>query len=92
VLGKQLFYSQEELALPVLAGPQRLPNGAFRFTFTNNQGSGIPFTVLATTNLALPVAQWANLGAPVYLGGGQYQITDLQATNRPRRFYLVTSP
>jgi hypothetical protein len=52
------------------------------------------FTVLASTNVALPFNQWSNLGTAVEspLGSGQYPFTDPQATNYSRRFYKVTSP
>jgi len=48
--------------------------------------------VLASTNVALPFAQWSILGAPVESTPGTYQFTDPQATNSPQRFYRVTSP
>ena len=52
------------------------------------------FTVLASTNVALPLAQWSNLG-PVFespFGSGKYPVSDPQATNYNQRFYRVTSP
>jgi hypothetical protein len=70
----------------------RLGNGSVSFTLTNY--SDMLFTVLASTNLALPLSQWSNLGTAVEspLGSGQYPFTDLQATNYSRRFYKATSP
>ncbi len=70
----------------------RLGNGSVSFTLTNY--SDMSFTVLASTNLALPFNQWSNLGTAVEspLGSGQYPFTDLPATNYSRRFYSVTSP
>jgi hypothetical protein len=50
------------------------------------------FTVLASTNVALPLGQWSILGAPVQYLPWRYQFTDLDATNYPRRFYRVVSP
>jgi hypothetical protein len=67
-----------------------LPGGAFQISFTNLSGLG--FTVLATTNLALPLSNWTVLGAPTEAPPGQYQFTDAQATNNPQRFYRVRSP
>ncbi len=66
--------------------------GAFQFGFTNLLGGS--FSVLSTTNLALPLNQWSNLGAAVEMppGSGNFQFTDPQATNGPRRFYRVRSP
>jgi DNA-binding beta-propeller fold protein YncE len=77
---------------PNLTGVQMLGNGVIQFSFTNI--SSASFTVLATTNVALPLNQWANLGAAVEspAGSGQFQFTDPQATNNVQRFYRVSSP
>jgi hypothetical protein len=70
----------------------RLGNGAVSFTLTNY--SDMSFTVLASTNVALPFSQWSNLGTTVEspFGSGQYPFTDVQATNYSRRFYTVEQP
>jgi hypothetical protein len=75
-----------------LTGPTCLGNGSFKFGFTNY--TDISFTVLASTNLALPLNLWSNLGAAVEapVGSGQFQFTDPQATNNAQRFYRVSSP
>jgi hypothetical protein len=73
-----------------LTNPARLPNGSFHFAFTNS--SGLPFTVLTSTNVALPLTNWSVLGVPIEGPLGQYQFTDPQATNSARRFYRVRSP
>ena len=70
----------------------RLGNGSVSFTLTNY--SDMSFTVLASTNLALPFNQWSNLGTSVESppGSGQYPFTDTQATNYSQRYYGVASP
>jgi hypothetical protein len=70
----------------------KLGNGSVSFTLTNY--SDMSFTVLASTNLALPFSQWSNLGTMVEspLGSGQYPFIDLNATNYSQRFYDVASP
>jgi hypothetical protein len=77
---------------PSLLIGERRTNGVFGFGFTNI--SGASFTVFATTNLALPLNTWSNLGPAVESppGSGQYQFTDPQATNYAWRFYRVRSP
>jgi hypothetical protein len=67
-------------------------NGIFGFGFTNVHGAS--FTVFASTNLALPLNAWSNLGSPVESpsGSGHYHFTDPQATNSTQRFYRVRSP
>lgn len=74
----------------VLANAVRQVNGAFQFNFTN--APGITCTVLASTNPALPVANWSVLGAATEISAGQYQFTDLKAANNPQCFYRVRSP
>jgi hypothetical protein len=88
-----LFTTTSAQAQPVsfsLNGAVTLPGGAFQFSFTNL--SGLSFTVLAATNVALPLSNWTVLGAPIEGPSGQYQFTDSQATNTPIRFYRVSSP
>lgn len=52
--------TQVTVTPPQLINAQLLGNGAFQFTFTNTPGT--TFTVLGTTNLALPLTNWVNLG------------------------------
>jgi len=73
-----------------ITGAVKVAGGAFQFGFTNLSGEG--FTVLSTTNLALPLSNWTALGAPVESPAGHYQFTDTQATNKATRFYRVSSP
>jgi len=73
-----------------LTGTPLSAGGGFQLNFTNLTGLG--FTVLGSTNAALPVVQWTVLGAPVENPPGRYQFTDPQATNNVRRFYRVRSP
>jgi hypothetical protein len=80
-----------QYTLPViLTGAAKLTNGAFQFAFTNTSGG--TNTVLATTNLLLPLTNWTVLGTVTDSPPGQFQFTDPQATNRPLRFYRVRSP
>lgn len=74
---------------PTLTGPQILDDGSFQFAFTNSVGA--LFGVLATTNLSLPLTNWTPLGGVVEISPGQFQFTDLQATNNPQQFYLIRS-
>jgi hypothetical protein len=71
---------------PKLKGA-RLANGNFQLTFTNV--TSLNFNVLASTNVALAMTNWQNLGAPSESAVGSYYFTD---TNRPApkfRFYRV---
>ena len=75
-----------------MTGLTRLGNGAIQFTFTNYTDAS--FTVLASTNLALPTSTWNILGHALEspIGSDQYPFTDPQATNITQRFYRVRMP
>ena len=64
--------------------------GAFQFGFTNTPNSS--FTVLASSDVALPPSNWTLLGSVTETSPGQFQFSDPQATNNPQRFYRVRSP
>jgi|GEM_PF-640785 len=90
------FSASPAVVLPVqpvtitASSVQRLSSGAFQFGFTNV--TGVIFSVLSTTNAALPLAQWQNLGHPTEVTSGQYQFTDTQATNVVQRYYRLSQP
>lgn len=73
-----------------LTDAKQLTNGAFQFSFTNSVGA--LFGVLASTNPAQPSSNWTALGGVTEVSPGQFQFTDLQATNTPRRFYRLRAP
>jgi len=90
VLGESIAVTQtNSLVTPPHLGAQLLGNGAFQFTFTNNPGT--TFTVLATTNLTLPLTNWINLGTLSNISPGVFQFTVQPLTNS-KEFYRVTSP
>jgi uncharacterized delta-60 repeat protein len=76
--------------ITTLTGAKTLTNGAFQFCFTNSVGALLG--VLATTNPALPLSNWTALGGVMEVCPGQFQFTDLQATNAPQCFYRLRSP
>jgi mannan endo-1,4-beta-mannosidase len=63
--------------------------GAFQLNGTGPRGS--TYHMLASTNLALPMASWSVLTNATF-SGGVFTLTDKQATNYPRRFYRVVTP
>jgi hypothetical protein len=54
--------------------------------------SGASFTVLCSTNVALPVAQWAAIGSMTEISPGQYQFVDPQPSTNPQCYYRIRSP
>ncbi len=73
-----------------IANLTRLGDGTVQFNFANL--SGPTYAVLASTNVAAPIANWLNLGTPTELPTGVFTFTDLQATNHPQRYYRVVKP
>ena len=64
-------------------------SGTFQFSFTN--APGLDFTVLQTTNIALPATNWTSLGSATEVSPGQFQFTDSQPVTS-ERFYRVQAP
>ncbi len=75
---------------PVLRQPRLQPGGGLGFSFSNVPNAD--FTVVVSTNLALPLNQWSILGPATQNSPGQYQFTDLTTTHSRTRFYQVISP
>jgi len=73
----------------VLTGASTIAGGGFYFTFTNVPGGS--FSVLSTTNVMQPATNWTVIGSATEVSPGQYEFTDLSATNR-QQFYRVRSP
>jgi hypothetical protein len=65
-------------------------NGVFQFAFGDTQNAS--FTVLTSTNLSLPFAQWTVAGMASNIGPDLFEFTEPQATNDSQRFYTVRSP
>jgi len=74
---------------PILANPMRLPDG--NFSLVINGGNGQGYSVLSSTNLALPLSSWSILQSGT-LSGSPLVFSDLTATNHPLRFYTISSP
>lgn len=77
-------------SVSAITGATISPDGSFRFAYTNTPGN--TFIVLATTNLAIPLANWFVVGTATETpaASGQYQFVDPGAgTNFDRRHYIV---
>jgi hypothetical protein len=90
LLGQNIPVTQQGVTPPVLTGVQLLGNGVLQFSFTNNPGGS--FTVLATTNLSLPLNDWTVAGAAMNIGSGVFQFISPPTTNDAQCFYTVRSP
>lgn len=88
-IGSDVSFTTLPVPAPKLYSPVVLGNGSFQFAFTNL--SGVSFSVLTTTNVALPLNQWQVIGVPTESPAGQYQFTDAQGTNA-QRYYMIRQP
>jgi sugar lactone lactonase YvrE len=89
LLGQPISITQVLPPCPTLFGARMLAKGVFQAAFSNSDGAAT-FTVLYSTNPALPIAQWAVLGPATNVAPGLFQFTDTQATDS-QRFYSVRS-
>jgi len=58
-------------------------------------GGGIPggaYSVLASTNLALPLTQWQRVATNSFDSAGDFQFTNAVASNAPAQFFLLQAP
>jgi hypothetical protein len=67
-----------------------LGGNILQFGFSNTQTASL--TVLATTNLSLPLSNWTVVGMASNTGPGQFQFTSQPTTNDSQLFYVVRSP
>lgn len=93
--GGDLTFTAAKAVQPIilkLTAASQITGGAFQFSFTNLSGLG--FTVLGTTNLALPLTNWTILGSAMEspAGSGNYQFSDTQNTNQVTQYYRVRWP
>lgn len=73
---------------PVLSSFGPLTGSSFPLTFSGP--SGQTYKVLASTNVALPIASWMQLTSGTF-GASAVTYTDTAATNTAR-FYRIVSP
>ena len=59
---------------------------------TNNSGAGGTFHVLTSTNIALPVTNWAVLTNGTFDSSGNFNTTNAIDSTKPRSFYLLQVP
>ena len=91
LLGQTISITQGLIGTPPnLTGVQMLANGAIQFSFTNNPSAS--FTVLSTTNISLPLANWTVVGSATNISSDLFQFTSQPTTNDRQRYYRVRSP
>jgi autotransporter-associated beta strand protein len=74
---------------PAITGIAPGAGGSFSISGTGTIVA--PFGILTSTNVALPLANWINLGGGTF-SNGQFVFTDFSATNAPQRYYRLVTP
>ncbi|HLP78369.1 MAG TPA: autotransporter-associated beta strand repeat-containing protein [Candidatus Paceibacterota bacterium] len=65
-----------------------LSSGSLVFSGTNGTPNGT-FTVLSTTNLALPLSSWSTETTGNFNGSGAFSVTNPVSSSVPQKFYLL---
>jgi hypothetical protein len=65
--------------------------GSLVFSGTNGL-AGSAFQVLASTNVALPLSSWTQVGSGNFDGAGNFSVTNTIQANEPQRFFLLRLP
>ncbi len=90
VLGKSITLTQSGAAKPVLGRSVWLPDGAFQLNFTGT--AGLSYSVLSSTDLAMPLGAWTVAGPAANTTGGQFQFTTPVLPGAAARFFLLNAP
>ncbi len=88
-LGNDLCFTTEDVPRTITGCSVKAAGGC-QFQFTGATGSS--YTVLGTTNMALPPGNWLPLGTATEISPGLYQFTDGAAANQAARFYRLRWP
>ncbi len=78
-----------EVPRPRIVEFGRASDGSFKLAGTGPDAA--TYRILATTNIGLPLLEWAEIGSGSFVGWA-FSFTDLNATNYPQRFYSVVTP
>jgi hypothetical protein len=86
----ELYDPASVVATPAWLSLAKLSDEKVRITFRDTPG--LSFSVLTTTDLAIPVNQWPSVGIAVETSPGHYLFTDSSTANVSQRFFRVRSP
>ncbi len=75
---------------PLLGDATTPTPGQFAFQFAGNPNAA--YSVLASTNLLLPLTNWTDLGPATLLSNDLFQYLDSHTASYPQRFYRLRSP
>jgi len=76
---------------PAITGFVQATNGSFLVSGTNGT-PGFGYYVLTTTNLALPLSQWAAVATNVFDANGNFAFTNAPGVGAPQNYFLLKLP
>jgi hypothetical protein len=74
-------------SLPPVSATGSVDGNQFKLQFTGF--TNLSYSVIGTTNLTLPVANWSSLGAAQWLSNNVFEFTDAVGPDQGQRFYRV---
>jgi len=94
------FGALYDLSIPALKmdPPQKAPANTFQLTVRTATGAALDtnrmstFELRASTNPALAASSWTKLTNTFFLTNGMARVTNVDGSNFPRRFFLVSEP
>ena len=76
---------------PPAIGGIALTNGSVLISGLGGPSNSV-YYVLASTNLALPLSNWARVATNQFNGAGNFAVTNALEPGQPQRFYLIQLP
>jgi len=74
----------------VFTGASSPAPGQLQFLFNGNTGAG--YTVLAATNMTLPLTNWTAVGVATQVAIGMFQFSTMQPSNAIQYYYRLRQP
>jgi autotransporter-associated beta strand protein len=66
--------------------------GPGNFQFSGQGPTNATYSIVASTNVALPLSEWGVVSSGTFSANGTFTFSDPQAGTHPQRFYRVVSP
>jgi len=93
--GESANSAQASATTPALPPPHvvqaSIAGGNVVFSGTNGLPGGT-YEVLSSTNLAMPLTNWTQVGAGHFDGNGNFSVSNALNASDPQRFYLLRQP
>jgi len=93
--GESANSAQTSATTPALPPPQivqaSIAGGNVVFSGTNGLPGGT-YELVSSTNLAMPLSNWTQVGGGNFDGNGNFSVSNAINASEPQRFYLLRQP